>query len=269
MIVQIELPSGSDHGPAVDKPSLIEAGTVSDPAFDLELGLAYLWDEAKRRNGGYRIHATRPEVLRNEQGHIVDTKDNVKPERNGKPSTRWDHPEAVLTGRQERHPQANRVRVLTRAERHRLTYGIIGDKHTSQIRNEQSATDRLLTGLEKDGRIVIERDAIDPPPTKKDGASWRRGPPDCMFYPVADYVLPCCRSCSTLLRGMFYPVAKCPFHQRKTKPEQEGPRTVGTVATELLFLPATLLRFGRSVAGIIVISPAIFGFCRGAEFQSV
>jgi len=170
VIVQIELPTGSDHGPAVDKPSLIEAGTVSDPAFDLELGLAYLWDEAKRRNGGYRIHATRPEVLRNDQGQIVDTKDNVKSERNGKPSTRWDHAEAVLTGRQERHPQASKVRVLTRAERHRLAYGIIGDKHTSQIRNEQSATDRLLTSLEKTGRIAIERDAVEPGTGKR---GWR------------------------------------------------------------------------------------------------
>lgn len=162
VIVQIELPSGSNHGPAVDRPNLIKAGTVSDPAFDLELGLAYLWDEAKRHNGGYRIHATRPQALRNGRGQIVDGAGNVKTERDGTPSTRWDHPEAALTGRQERHPQANRVRVLTRADRHRLAYGMAGEKHTSQIRNEQSATDRLLTGLEKDGRVVIERDAVDP-----------------------------------------------------------------------------------------------------------
>ncbi|MDE0200215.1 MAG: hypothetical protein OXK78_18540 [Caldilineaceae bacterium] len=170
VIVQIELPSGSDHGPAVDKPNLIEAGTVSDPAFDLELGLAYLWDEAKRHNGGYRIHATRPEAMRNDQGHIVDKTGNVMTERNGSPSTRWNHPQAVLTGRQERHPKAGRVRVLTRAERHRLAYGMASDKHTSQIRNEQSATDRLLTALEKDSRIVIERNAIEPG-TGKQG--WR------------------------------------------------------------------------------------------------
>ena len=170
VIIQIELPSGSDHGPAVDKPNLIKAGTVSDPAFDLELGLAYLWDDAKRHNGGYRIHATRPEALRNNKGHIVDKAGNVKTERNGSLSTRWNHPQVVLTGRQERHPQANKVRVLTRAERHRLAYGMVSDKHTSQIRNEQSATDRLLTALEKDSRIVIERDAIEPS-TGKQG--WR------------------------------------------------------------------------------------------------
>ena len=170
VIVQIELPSGSDHGPAVDKPNLIKAGTISDPAFDLELGLAYLWDEAKRHNGGYRIHAARPEALRNDQGHIMNEAGNVITERNGSPSTRWNHPQAVLTGRQERHPQASRVRVLTRAERHRLAYGMVSDKHTSQIRNEQSATDRLLIALEKDSRIVIEKDAVEPGTGKK---GWR------------------------------------------------------------------------------------------------
>ncbi len=46
VIVQIELLSGSDHGPAVDKPNLINVGAISDPAFDLELGLTYLRDEA-------------------------------------------------------------------------------------------------------------------------------------------------------------------------------------------------------------------------------
>ncbi|MDE0632521.1 MAG: hypothetical protein OXH73_13555 [Caldilineaceae bacterium] len=170
VIIQIELPSGSNHGPAVDKPNLVKAGTVSDPAFDLELGLAYLWDEAKRHNGGFRIHATRPQALRNSHGHIVDEAGGVKTERSGAPSTRWDHPQAVLTGLQERHPQAGRVRVLTRADRHRLAYGMVVDKHTSQIRNEQSATDRLLTAMEKDGRIVIERDAVEPD-TGKQG--WR------------------------------------------------------------------------------------------------
>ena len=69
------------------------------------------------------------------------------------------------------------------------------------------------------------------------------------FYPVADYVLPCCRLRSTLLQGMFYPVAKPIPYQRKNEAGTRGVRTVGTVATELLFLPATLLRLGRNVAG--------------------
>ena len=159
VIIQIELPSGSDHGPAVNKPILIEAGTISDPAFDLELGLAYLWDDAKARNGGYRIYATRPEVLRNTHGYIVDAAGNVIMER-GRPATRWNHPKAVRTGRQERNPQADKVRVLSREERRRLAYGVAGQKKRPQLANERKMVERLLTDNERTGRIVIERDAI-------------------------------------------------------------------------------------------------------------
>lgn len=169
VIIQIELPSGSDHGPAVNKPILIEAGTVSDPAFDLELGLAYLWDDAKSRNGGHRIYATRPEVLRNQHGQIVDAAGNVITERK-RPATRWNHPQAVRTGRQERNPQADKVRVLSREERRRLAYGVAGQKKRPQLANERKMADRLLANHERTGRIVIERNAIDVRTGKK---GWR------------------------------------------------------------------------------------------------
>ncbi len=64
------------------------------------------------------------------------------------------------------------------------------------------------------------------------------------FYPVALYVLPCCTVCSTLLQNT--PITRERISWNKWV------RTVGTVATELLFLPATLLRLGRNVAGKIV-----------------
>ncbi len=170
VIVQIELPGGSDRGPVVDRPNLIESGTISDPAFDVELGLAYLWDEAKRRNGGYRIRATRPEAQRNKQGHIVDKTGSVQTEDNGKPATRWNHPKAVLTGRQERHPQADKVRVLTREERRRMAYGIAGQKTRPQLANERKVADQLLAARERTGRLVIERNAVDVRTGKK---GWR------------------------------------------------------------------------------------------------
>lgn len=169
VIIQIELPSGSDHGPAVNKPSLIEAGTISDPAFDLELGLAYLWDEAKARNGGRRIYATRPEVLRNSHGNIVDATRKVIMER-GRPATRWNHPKAIRTGCQERNPQADKVRILTREDRRRLAYGIPGQKKRPQLANERKMVDRLLNNHESAGRIVIERNAVDGRTGKK---GWR------------------------------------------------------------------------------------------------
>ena len=169
VIIQIELPSGSNRGPQVDKGLLAAAGVVSDPAFDLELGLAYLWDEAKRRNGGYRVYATRPEVVRNRQGCIMDAAGQVIVKR-GKPVTRWDHPRAVRTGRMERNPAADRVRVLDREARRRLAYGSGNGKRPDHISHERAATDKMLAGIESEGRILIERDAVD---LRSGGDGWR------------------------------------------------------------------------------------------------
>lgn len=169
VIIQIELPAGSDRGPQVDKGVLAVAGVVSDPAFDLELGLAYLWDEAKRRNGGHRVYATRPEVVRNNQGHIMDAADQVIVDR-GKPVTRWDHPRAVRTGRMERNPAADKVRVLDREARRRLAYGSGTRRRPDQLSRERAATDKRLAGVESDGRILIERDAVD---LRSGGDGWR------------------------------------------------------------------------------------------------
>lgn len=168
VIIQIELPAGSDHGPQVNTKALTAAGVISDPAFDLELGLAYLWDEAKAKNGGHRIYATRPEVVRNEHGHIV-ARGKVVFEK-GRPSTRWNHPQAVRTGQQERHPQADKVRVLTRDNRRFLAYGPPHNRRQSQLSNDRRTVDRLLENLERAGRIAIERNASDPRTGKK---GWR------------------------------------------------------------------------------------------------
>lgn len=162
VIIEIRLPEGSDRGPAIDKQALIEAGTISDPAFDLQLGLAYLWDNAKRRNGGFRIYATRPEVLRNAQGHCTYMAEQVILV-NGKPTTRWDAPDAVRTGRYERNPQADRVQVLSREKRWKMAYRRHRTKISkTQKSNEMKKTDQLLSTLEDTGQIIIERDIIDP-----------------------------------------------------------------------------------------------------------
>ena len=160
VITEIALPDGSDRGPSIDRPALIDAGTVSDPAFDLQLGLAYLWDEAKGRNGSRRVFALRPVVLSDGEGHIVDEAGKVIREK-GLPATRWNHPRAVRTGQLERNPAADRVRVLDREGRRRLAYGSAGNRPDHQISRERKATDALLEGLEHEGRIVIERDAVD------------------------------------------------------------------------------------------------------------
>ena len=170
--IEIELPEFSDRGPALDFPALVEYGKVSDPAFDLWLSLAYLWDDAKAGNGGFRIYATRPEARRNKHGHLVTAKGDVvlgHPENpfthKGKllwkpgthPQTDWRHPQAVLIG-QERHPQADKMRWLHPEARRRLAYGLKPQDDTGNRTHERQNADGLIKRLEAQGRVVIETD---------------------------------------------------------------------------------------------------------------
>ena len=176
--IEVELPAGSGHGPALDFDALVEYGRISDPAFDLWMGLAYLWDRQKRLNAGYRIHARRPKAWRNDRGHLLRQDGTVvlgKPggpivdEEKGKlfwpagrrPVTDWRHPEAVIEGL-ERHPQADRLPYLTPESRRQLAYGFNTRAiHKGTDLRERQTADRLLERFEADGRVVIERDGPD------------------------------------------------------------------------------------------------------------
>ena len=61
---QLTFPPNSEYGPAVNLPLLIEQGKISDPAFDLCISLAYLWDDAKRYNGRNRVYVGESGVRR-------------------------------------------------------------------------------------------------------------------------------------------------------------------------------------------------------------
>ena len=64
-LIEIALPpGGAVGGPQLDRAGWIADGTHSDPAFDLRLSLAWLWDKVKASNGGNRVYATRPRVER-------------------------------------------------------------------------------------------------------------------------------------------------------------------------------------------------------------
>ena len=171
-VIQLEVPDLSDRGPSLDFPGLIADGRISDPAFDLWLSLAYLWDDAKARNGGFRVHATRPKALRNAQGYLVDVKDNmifghpdnpfIKAGRlSWKPGTApqrdWRHPQAVLVG-EERHPQADKVPALHPEARRRLAYGLKEQPDKAHRIRERNKANELLQRLESAGRVVIEHD---------------------------------------------------------------------------------------------------------------
>ena len=68
---------GSDRGPMIDTVRLWRLGAMAGVPWRAWIRLAYLWDAAKRDNGGFRIYATRPEVLRGPDGVILNTAGNT------------------------------------------------------------------------------------------------------------------------------------------------------------------------------------------------
>ena len=185
-VFEVALPDEATGGPMIDRPGLIAAGVVSDPAFDGSLALAALWDAAKARNGGVRIYATRPKALRDTQGRLTradgslilghprnpfTVKDRLTWRDGDAPQRDWRHPAAVLAG-DERHPQADKVPALDRNDRRRLFYGAASDDidKGNRARLADKAEARL-TDLEAQGRVVIEGDrltwrVLEPAPTR-------------------------------------------------------------------------------------------------------
>lgn len=164
LILNIALPPGSGHGPMIDTQLLAAQGRVSDPAFDLQIALAYLWDEAKRRNAGQRVYATRPEVRRDKSGLIIDRNGAPILDGKGRPTTDWSHPDAIRTGRLEPNPAVKHVPALDKNQRRELAYSpylradnSIAPKNPQRIRTERANTNKLLLALETQGIIVIER----------------------------------------------------------------------------------------------------------------
>ena len=175
-IIEFRFPDDCARGALVHRPSLIAAGMHSDPAFDLCLSMAYLWDEAKARNGGFHIYATRPMARRDRDGNLLDREGNVimgapgspRMDRAGKLTwpakgrggaqaaiKDWRHPGAIIDGT-ERHPAADKVRELGPDERRKLAFGDRSRIHKPNASRDRKTADSLLLRLEAEGRIVIE-----------------------------------------------------------------------------------------------------------------
>lgn len=151
---------GSDHGPLIDRPQLRRFGLQSAPAWRSYLRLAYLWDDAKAKNGGHRIYATRPKVKRGRGGVLLDA--NGQPIlKRGQPVKDWSDPRAVLlydaegNPKLERNPQADRVPVLDLDDLARLGFDDATDKSNRKDRSRR--TRNALTDMEKKGAIVLEK----------------------------------------------------------------------------------------------------------------
>ena len=180
----IRMPDGlnTGNGALIGIEPLREYGAQSAPKFRAWVRLAYLWDAAKVKNGGRRIYATIPEVLRNSDSYLVDAKGEVLLTgdlyptqggwkfRNGQmPQTAWYHPLAIHTGRQIRNPQADKVPILSDSDMVKLFYDHTETKG-SVFRERLRDAKQKARQMQDEGRIVIEEDQIH---TKTGEKGWR------------------------------------------------------------------------------------------------
>ena len=152
------------------------AGIVSAPAWRSTIRLAYLWDEAKLRNHGARVYATRPVVARGAGGVILG--DDGKPLRDhhGATVTDWSDRRAVVLSANgkpagednppayERNPAADRVPELDPDDLIRLAFDDNLDLPTGTRRKRLYEARKALRAKEDAGDVVIEEDA---------GEGWR------------------------------------------------------------------------------------------------
>lgn len=146
---------GSDRGPIIDRFYLRLCGLDSAPSYRSLLRIAYLWDDAKAKRGGRRVYATRPQVLRDKQDHLVDARGNLILER-GRPVTNWNHPRAVHTGETERNPAADIVPELGLDDLAALGYDYDPKLTRKQISRRAENTYKALTKMEQEGAVVLE-----------------------------------------------------------------------------------------------------------------
>ena len=178
------LPDGvPGNGPMIDVETMRLYGTNSAAKFRAWIRLAYLWDDAKKRNGGYPIYATNPEVLRNKQDFLIYPNGDLilsgKPTKHkdstwhvqdgNQPQTAWYHPWATRTGKQIPNDRTDRIPVLTDSDLIALFYNDSAVNRSTFDNRLREAKDAARS-MEKDGNVVIETDAVDP---KRGVKGWR------------------------------------------------------------------------------------------------
>ena len=145
---------GSDRGPLIDRFQLRYWGLQSASAYRAYLRLAYLWDDVKGKRGSRRVYATRPKVLRDEQGHLIDAKGEQILEK-GRPVTDWSHPRAIHTGEIERNPAADAVPQLGSDDLAALGFDDNPNLTRQQIADRARQTRHALKQMEDAGRSCL------------------------------------------------------------------------------------------------------------------
>ena len=155
LLVEVTALPGSDRGPMIDTKALWALGAKGAVPWRMWLRLAYLWDSAKLRNGGHRIHATRPGVRRGPGGAILNRSGEPVLTKAGKPVRNWNDARAVRTGRIERNPQADRVPALGMRD-----LALLGFDNSpvpdATLRVRANEIRDWLSKLERMGLVVLE-----------------------------------------------------------------------------------------------------------------
>ena len=160
---------GSDRGPLIERTSVRRWGLTSAAAYRSTIRLAYLWDDAKARNNGSRIFATRPAVARSPGGVIVGADGKPLRDHRGAVVTDWSDRRAVILGANgklacadnppayERNPAADRVPMLGRDDLIRLAFDAAPDLTPTTRRWRLHNARHALAAMEAAGEVVIER----------------------------------------------------------------------------------------------------------------
>ena len=163
---------GSDRGPAIDRLSVRRWGLQSAAAYRSTIRLAYLWDEAKGRNNGHRIYATRPVVARvaGPGSPLIGADGKALRDSGGAVVKNWNDPRAVILGANgkpvgadnpiafERNPAADRIPTLGPDDLIRLAFDDDLDIPAASRRKRLERARETLANLEAFGEVVIEHD---------------------------------------------------------------------------------------------------------------
>lgn len=157
--ITVKMPDRVGNGAIVDRSALTLYGARSAPAFRAWLRLAQIWDEAKARNGGFRIYDARPSVKRDSDDCLLDHAGERITRRDGSPVRDWSHPRAVRLGLfDEVTPERTRARVPTLSG-----FDLVALCYDSQpvhpitFRTRLKRAKAALEGMERDGWVKIER----------------------------------------------------------------------------------------------------------------
>ena len=155
VLIEITTLPDSQRGPTIDPAVLWPLGAQASTPWRIWIRLAYLWDDAKVRNGRHRIYASRPQVRRAPDGTLIDDAGQPVLNHQGQPVTAWHDPRAIRTGALERHPHASRIPELTTHDLAHLGFDNTSISPTT-VRTRAAKTRDWLERLEHDGLITLE-----------------------------------------------------------------------------------------------------------------